>query len=168
MDYLVNMSQKGLKSPATALALGSQVTSWTKRNWKPIAWSVGGITLGIVIYQIAKKASQPDLRVDRGREPSNISRNQAIIKAEQLHAAMRGIGTDEEAIYNALRGVNYNGFVMISDAFGLKPYVDNDILGGGEPGIDFFGTKRPLLDWLTRELSDSELNELRELIPGVL
>lgn len=95
-----------------------------------------------------------------GNSHITINPNQASAIARILLTAMDGFGTDTEEIYNALRGRTPADFHLISEAFGTPRYD-----GAGE--AIWPAPQRNLIDWLTRELSTSEMNELRRIMPGV-
>ncbi len=91
---------------------------------------------------------------------ASITQEGAEIIAAKLLDAMDGFGTDEEAIFDALKGKNKSDFIMISNAFGTPRYD-----GAGESHWPF--AERSLVEWLTRELSSQELAELKKLMPRV-
>lgn len=95
-----------------------------------------------------------------GGSQTTITPNQASAIARVLLTAMDGFGTDTEEIYNALRGKTPADYHLISEAFGTPRYD-----GAGE-GI-WPAPERNLTDWITRELDSSEMNKLRQVIPGV-
>ncbi|AVM49312.1 hypothetical protein [Capnocytophaga sp. oral taxon 878] len=91
---------------------------------------------------------------------SNVSPAAAQAKAEALYQAMKGAGTNEEAIKRALAGVNYNGYIAIYNAFGKR-----------EPGGLTFslgnGNYEDLTSFLHGDLSESELAAVRRIMaPG--
>lgn len=91
-----------------------------------------------------------------------ISEAEANTKAEQLFQAMNVFsGTDEEVIYNILRGVSKVDYNMIYNSFGLRYY--NTILGEGSPS--WLGSLMDLNMWLVHELTTKELEELKRINP---
>lgn len=80
-------------------------------------------------------------------------------KAQMLHDAMRGPGTDWKKIISALTGLTLADFTLVSEKFGLKTYAPN--------GSGWWGDQLNLLGWLQRELSAKEINELKTIIPGL-
>lgn len=89
-----------------------------------------------------------------------ITENQASGIARILLTAMDGFGTDTPAIYNALRGRTPADYHLISEKFGTPRYD-----GAGE-GM-WPAPQRGLTDWITRELDNSEIAQLKSIIPGV-
>ena len=85
---------------------------------------------------------------------SNVPPAAAVAKANALYEAMKGAGTDEKARKNALRNVNYNGYVDVYNAFGKR-----------EPGGLSFslgnGNYEDLTSFLHGDLNDKELQDLR-------
>ncbi|GIJ93010.1 hypothetical protein CAPN001_08510 [Capnocytophaga stomatis] len=93
---------------------------------------------------------------------AGISEAEATTKAEQLFQAMNVLsGTDEEVIYNTLRGISKADYNMIYNAFGLRYY--NTVLGEGSPA--WLGSLFDLNMWLVHELTVKELAELKQLNP---
>ena len=76
---------------------------------------------------------------------SNVPPSAAQAKANALYEAMKGGGTDEKAIKNALRNVNYNGYVDVYNAFGKRePGGLSFSLGNGNLRRPYkFLTRRP-------------------------
>lgn len=91
---------------------------------------------------------------------TTITENQASVIAALLLSAMDGFGTDEDSIYDALAGKTPADYAMISNAFGTPRYD-----GAGHSHWPF--PKRNLTEWLTRELNQSEIEHLANLMPGV-
>lgn len=90
-----------------------------------------------------------------------ITHGQAKTIATILLDAMDYYGTEEQKIFDALRGKNLADFRAISQYFGTPRY---DGIGRQE----YFFPKRNLTYWLSEELSSDELNTLKSLMPGVL
>ena len=62
---------------------------------------------------------------------------------------MAGFGTNEAAIYAALRAVNGPGLKLIFNAFGVR-----DVPWG-------FGIGQNMYEWFLNDLSDHELDQVR-------
>lgn len=93
---------------------------------------------------------------------AGISEAEATTKAEQLFQAMNVLsGTDEEVIYNTLRGISKADYNMIYNAFGLRYY--STILGEGSPS--WIGSLFDLNMWIVHELTVKELEELKRINP---
>ncbi len=161
------MSNKGLNNP---LIVGSAIkniaestTSFVAKNKKKII--VGGALI-IVGYTIYNKffGKKPSLKFNPSEPIPKLTPQQAKDKATRLMNAMENPGTDEEEIYSTLAGLNFNDFVMVSNAFGMKYY---DKVLGVEGGF-LFNDKHDLTDWLRFELSNSELEQLQNVMPNVI
>lgn len=157
--------QQGLGNPIAIAATGTKVIGWGKRNWKPIAYTVGGLVAAYGIYRLYKFTFPGGLKNDPRKEPAKINNTQAAVIAERLYQAMYAAGTDEDAIYDALQGLNHNDFVKVSNAFGKKSYF---YITGEAPVFDWMGADLSLVEWLIQELSISDINELREILPEIL
>lgn len=116
--------------------------------WKPKPLEVlGGFAavLGIVatVTAITRKVKAEPLDDDIAYPPSelgnsNISARQAMRRANQLYTAMKGAGTDEEAVYRAQNMLNGDGLKMVYNKFGIR---EGENLG----------------QWFLNDLSDSEM-----------
>jgi hypothetical protein len=83
---------------------------------------------------------------------------QATLLAEKLHAAMAGVGTNEQVIKDVIVNGNLqNGDIkLIVAAFGTKPYNVS-----GSPIWPFKGDELNLMDWFRKEVSGTLLADLR-------
>ena len=106
----------------------------------------------------------PKLNTNPNLAKSTLSDVQAKAISERLYAAMKGIGTDENAIYSALSGLSENDFVRVYESFGKKQYS----LTWGNVGDPLTSDNHHLVTWLTNELEDSEIKELQKVIPNLL
>lgn len=91
--------------------------------------------------------------------PSNVSTGVAKAKAEAIYKAMYGAGNGfamVKAILQYVNGerINHNGFIRVYNAFGKR---------SGQ--LDFF-KKQTLTEWFTDQFNESELLELRLIIPN--
>ncbi|CEN37595.1 hypothetical protein [Capnocytophaga cynodegmi] len=94
---------------------------------------------------------------------ATLTRAQATTKAEHLFQAMDGIGgTDEQLIYNTLRGLSNADYNMIYNAFGVRYY---NSYFGEKPLLSWFGSLLDLNAWIVNELSVKELQELKRINP---
>lgn len=81
--------------------------------------------------------------------------------AETLYEAMKGVGTDESAIFNILANVSESQFKLVVDAFGSRIY-------NTFTGTITFGSPHPLKTWLKEELDTKEYGVLRLKYPNYL
>ena len=81
--------------------------------------------------------------------------------AETLYEAMKGLGTDESAIFNVLANVSEAQFKLVVDAFGSRIY-------NTFTGTTTWGSPHPLKTWLKEELGSKEYGVLRLKYPNYL
>lgn len=91
--------------------------------------------------------------------PSNVSTGIAKAKAEAIYQAMYGAGSGFNMVKSILQYVsnqriNHNGFIRIYNAFGKR--------SGAIP----FSKKMTMTEWFADQFSESELLELRLIIPN--
>uniref|UniRef100_UPI0040480E47 hypothetical protein n=1 Tax=Flavobacterium sp. TaxID=239 RepID=UPI0040480E47 len=86
---------------------------------------------------------------------SNITNNQAQTKAESIYNAMLGFGNGFEIVKTNIAGLNYNAFIKVYNAFGNRQ--------GSIP----FSDKMNIVEWFTDQFDESELNQLRFLVPNM-
>ena len=158
------MEKEGLGNPVAVAAAGAKAVSWTKRNWKPLAITAGSLLTIYAGYRIYKFAFPGGISNDPKQDPSQINDSQASVLAERLYQAMYAGGTDEDAIYAALEGLNHNDYVKVSKAFGERSYFYPT---GEAPVFDWMGAYLTLEEWLIQELSISEINDLKRILPEV-
>lgn len=91
-------------------------------------------------------------------EPT-ISDLEAQNRAIALLEAMDRFGTDFTRVKASLTGINHADYVLISEKFG-KPRYDG-------MGSSFWAPKRNLSYWIVAELDNSELDQIRNLLPGL-
>lgn len=158
---------------------GKKAATVAATNWQPILIGVAVLTGGYLLYKTFKGISNIDLGTDPnagggGTQNTNpnsntpptgatITPNQAKNKAGLLLTAFNDpFGTDEEAVFNVLRGMNRYDFALISNAFGTPRYF-----GNGEAYTWPF-PKLTLAQWIAEELNTNELNHLKQIMPNVL
>lgn len=162
------MKKQGLHNPALFTAIAS-----TPAGQKAITNSLENASAGVnATASIMKRILKTSLFVGLGYfayhklfngfsalkenkfdKPSNISAGMAKNKAEAIFSAMYGIGNGFKSVKQNLMGVNPNGFVRIHNEFGLRK------------GINPLSKKMTLLQWFGDQFNESELMELRFLIP---
>lgn len=86
---------------------------------------------------------------------SNITNNQAVTKAETIYNAMLGFGNGFEIVRSNIAGLNYNAFIKVYNAFGSRQ--------GSIP----FSSKMNMVEWFGDQFSESELAQLRFLVPNM-
>lgn len=94
---------------------------------------------------------------------STMSEAAAEVAAENLYNAMSSMGTDETAIDNEFSKMKSQAdFNKVFNAFGTRVYSETFGNGGSVPGLS---DRYDLLEWLTKELSYSEQQELKKNHP---
>ena len=81
--------------------------------------------------------------------PSNITAQGAAIRAENLFRAMYGPGDNFNKVATNLKGLNYNSYVRVYNAFGERR------------GMDL--KKQNLEEWLYDNFTESEIKQLKFL-----
>jgi hypothetical protein len=117
-----------------------------------------GLFLGVGYY-VYKKVFDgfSTLKEDKRYRSSNISTGMAKNKAEAIYNAMYGINITSagfRAVKQSLTGVNHNGFIKIYNEFSLRK------------GINPMAKKMNLIQWISDQFSQSELVQLRFLLPN--
>lgn len=97
---------------------------------------------------------------DATNTPLTISNATAKAKASILYESMASAGTDFPRIKGTLTGVTKADFVLISNEFGTPRY-------GGFGASTWPAPQRNLVYWLATELDNNELNQIRQMIPGL-
>ncbi len=100
-------------------------------------------------YQNNVDAFTPSIDTSQVTKPSSFF-TQAV---EQTLAAMRGMGTDSDVLFNIVENLNGSELVLYYNAFGVQTY--ENFLFGSEP-LDLFG-------WYYKELDRDELLRMSNL-----
>jgi len=133
---------------------------------------IGGILVGGYLLSklgdanILKDAGENIVGADQPKidntKPTTFNKAQASQIAETLYAAMYSAGTEEQRIYDALKDMTYNNWVMVKNAFGQRRY--NMVTGEGS----FFPAPLASLgEWINAELTPDELKKLAQIAPEV-
>lgn len=124
-----------------------RVFDWIKNNLSNLLWICSGFgILWLVVREIIKDKTDQILPYKPdGYTPKEL--------AEVLYNAMKGWGTNEDAIASVrdMIGTNYALYGQISAAFGKREYA----IWGAAP-IEL-GSNHTLEFWLRHELTDKEL-----------
>lgn len=86
---------------------------------------------------------------------ANVSLGNAKTKAEAIYNAMVGFGANLDSVASNIAGLNYNGFVRVFNAFGERQ--------GSVP----FSDKMNMVEWFFDQFDDTEITQLRFLVPNV-
>ena len=144
--------QNKLSGAASAIIAQSAVENNKKAITTTI--NIGFILFGVAVVGVGFTAFYFLYWKNRFRPMKYNQYAAAVAKANALYEAMKGAGTDEKTIKNALRNVNYNGYVDVYNAFGKR-----------EPGGLSFslgnGNYEDLTSFLHGDLNDKELQDLR-------
>lgn len=158
--------KKKLGNPAVATILsseaGQKAINNVSDNQKKIVQATAStipfliktvVVLGIGAFVWYKYANRfKSLNENPNYEQSNITESQAKTKAESIFSAMYGFGGNYSLVAQNLAGVNYNGFIRIYNAFGLRQ--------GSIP----FSSKMNLVQWFSDQFNEDELEQLRFLV----
>lgn len=138
------------------------MSNFFTKNKKPIL-----ITSALVVGVVAIVKLFPGKDTTGNGEPvfdeptNNDTQNgfTAIAIANKLYEAMKGVGTDESAILEALTPLTETMFSQVVEAFGKKSYltITPPFVASGD-----------LVHWLKSELTSSEYNRLKQKYPNVL
>lgn len=124
--------------------------------------AVGGVAY--VGYKFLKKDEPPKLNENPAFDKSTLNQVQALAIADRLYAAMVILGTDEEAVFNALDGLSHNDFIKVYEAFGRRQYSKF----WGNEGDPFTSDNHHLITWLTTELNGDAIKSIEKIIPNLL
>jgi len=155
---------KSLNNPIATRAIASVATSKSTQN--ALKWTlIGGavIVFGLTALYIYKnrfvKMSQ-----NRNYDKPNISASEARLKADNLYNAMVGFGANYDKVKAQLLGVNYNGFVLIYNAFGKRDSAWQKL---NPFNFGLVSKGMTLTEWLLDQFkSSNRLADLRALLPG--
>lgn len=110
---------------------------------------VGVICLGAYILYKKVIPSFEKKQENSNYRPSNITSQGAAIRAENIYRAMYGPGDNFNKVVTNLKGINYNGYVKLYNAFGERR------------GLDF--KKQNLEEWFYDQFTESEIKQLKFL-----
>lgn len=154
-------THKSMGNPVAATTVAAYAANNPRAVKKAIgvgAFLVGLAVVGVggfAFYKFYWKNRFKKIKFNTAYAPSSVTPSQAKLKADMLYRAMHGFGRNFDAIYEAFKGVNYNGFVEIYNAFGKRRPADS--LSFGNSG------DLTLTEWLRSDLWESELEKLRNL-----
>lgn len=123
---------------------------------KTVLIAAGVIAAGVVLYYVVKKKTDSSGAII---DPITGGTSTAIFDAgkvaEKLYDAMKESGTDEQAIYSALKNVSASQFDQVFQEFGKRSY--NKLLGN-QIRVNPFSPLplEPLNVWLKNELSSDD------------
>ena len=115
----------------------------------------GGVKSEDVKYIKDKYQNHKDLIKALNIKQNKLSFNRDTYKkvADIQRKAMVGPGTDEEALFTSLGGMNGDDLKTVFMDFGLQAVQ-------GDP---FGFTRRDIIDWYYKELGTSDLDKMREI-----
>jgi len=155
---------KSLNNPIAATTISSVAGSKSIQN--TIKWTfVAGvlIVVGLTAHYIYKHRFVKMLQ-NRNYDQPNISFSEARLKADNLYNAMVGFGANYEKVKAQLLGVNYNGFVLIYNAFGKR---ESGLQKINPLNFGLVNKGMTLTEWLLDQFkSSNRLADLRALLPG--
>lgn len=87
---------------------------------------------------------------------SNITDSQAAQIAKTLFNSMKFVGTNEQAMFDALKDVNGEGLKLVYKEYGEPKYS----AFGYSP---YLGTRTDLFGWFNQELDENELAKMKKI-----
>lgn len=144
----------------------------TAKN-KKILVIAAAVGAAVIIYHVVKTKTDTsgtgyDPTGNGGSNGSSELPFNANSTAEKLYEAMRNTGTDEEAIFAALKNITQQQFAQVITAFQNRSYNSSM---GNQVNYAPWSSSLPLKDlpyWLKNELSSSDYNKLRLRFPNHL
>lgn len=130
------------------------------KKWLKIG---GGTLAAIALYKIFAPKKDSSTSVDDPTGNGGTSNFNANEVAEKLFIAMNQLGTDEDALFDALKNVSQAQFVQVFEAFGKKEY---NPATGNQSG--WFLLKHDLKSWMKHELSSNDYGTLKLKFPNKL
>jgi len=91
-----------------------------------------------------------------GSKTSNIPDKEAETIAEIQYVAMKHLGTDENAIFDSLDGLNGAALKKVVEKFGSRDYQ-------GFGSMPVLGRSKNLFQWYSEELSGKDLQKIKEI-----
>ena len=97
---------------------------------------------------------QLETRIKASKPTTGMSKSYDVMYsiAKRIKSAMDGMGTDENAIFNALAGLNRVDLAALRYCFGVQQYG----IGPWAEQLDLFG-------WFENELSDNDLQKAKQI-----
>ena len=140
----------------TGMAKASAETS-SKIAVEVVPFLIKIAVAGVIIYYVVNKFTKRFVKLgyNTNLAAANISDGQASAKANAIYEAMYGPGANMELVASQIRGLNYNGWIKVYNAFGQK--------AGANP----FGDDLNLSEWLVDQFSTEDIAQLRFVLPGV-
>ena len=141
-------------------------------QWAKGAVAVGGVlVIGFITYKLFKylttdkqmRLEEQQLEQDLDDTKLSYPKTQYNTWANKLETAMFSVGTYEEDIYAIFRMLkNNNDYLQLLKSFGRRKY-SGGVLPGIETTLDF-SKGWTLNQWLTEELSTSELRKVNDIL----
>lgn len=110
---------------------------------------LGLVAVGLSLYN--NRFVEWSLRGDL--KPANISDAEAQARAATIHNSVGFVYDSFDSVYQALSGLNYNGFVKVYNAFGRRSLTG---IGDGDTMVDF----------IISHYSNEEILQLKMLLNG--
>lgn len=118
--------------------------------------------VGIAGYFLLKKTSilpgggGANYNEPKDKSSAKITKTEAAAIANKQHSAMADLGTNEQLLFDSLKGLNGADLVLVFDAFGQKNYAATGSWFGAGYSLDLFG-------WYSEELDGSDLAKMRAI-----
>jgi hypothetical protein len=130
----------------------------------PILWiAVAVIAGGVFVYRKFFRDQSKD-----GFDPSHGGGKNYTLPdhayatiSERLESAMYGFGTDEDALWELLKGLTNDDLIRVYNEFGLRK-PEGKRLGG----LGWSEERKDLIDWFKDELSGDDLSRMEKIWKG--
>ena len=121
---------------------------------------IGGVIWLIYVIKNSLKGKGIEIVDILGiRPPKNSVSNDALkLIAEAQAEGMLSYGTNEDLLFDSLKGLNKYDLIKVFNYFGKRPY---EAISGGQD--DYIGTMRDLFTWYKFELNGNELKKMKEI-----
>lgn len=118
------------------------------------------LLLALLIYVVYRSFKGDHNPVLYPYDSYNLSINkvEASHIAEQLHSAMRNLGTDEYLIFSVLEGLNKDDLILVFNEFGYRKL---GLFGSDLTKLDLEGSS--LNQWFKSELSYEDYEKVKEI-----
>jgi hypothetical protein len=123
---------------------------------KAAPFAIGAVALWLLSSKksAAKIVNTPPEDGSTGQ--TAITNSVAQLKAKQLFDAMDQLGTNEAAMFNAVKDLNGASLQKVYSAFGIKKYL-------GFAWTNYIGTDKDLFGWFNEELGGTDLKRMKEI-----
>lgn len=116
------------------------------------------ISIAIGIWFLYRSLIKPgdERTIEINEDNLSLTETQAQLIADNLWGAMKRLGTDENAIYEAFEKIQTpDDAILVSEKFGVRKYGQ-----GGH--VEFLGYDLNLKSWLAAELTTNDMKPIKD------